>query len=171
MTKRPGHRHGWAVLTGAALLALVAAAAPASTPTAGRASAKAKRVAPAKPATVARIATPPAPPAAAPSPAPATGSFGLMAFLDPETGMLTGPIGDLVPPADQRAASANVLLTPVQRPNGAWLLDLKGTMMEHYIMQIDPLGNRRVVCVQDPRQVRVLPPLAPMTPAPAGEER
>ena len=170
MTMRPGHRHGWAVLTGAALVVLLAAAAPASTPTAARANAKAKRVTVAKPASVARSATPQAPAAAAPSPAPGVGSLGLMAFLDPETGMLTGPIGELVPPADQRAASANVLLTPVQRANGAWLLDLKGTMMENYVLQIDPLGNRRVLCVQDARRLPALLPVAP-APAPAGEER
>jgi hypothetical protein len=103
-----------------------------------------------------------------PAPAAALPSLGLMAFLDPETGLLTGPIHYLVPPADQRAASANVLLTPVQRLNGAWLLDLKGTLMDSYVLQIDPLGNRRVVCVQDPRSVM---PVAPAPIAPAGEVR
>ena len=107
-------------------------------------------------------------PAPVVQPVPAPGSLGLMAFLDPETGMLTGPIGDLVPPVDQRAASANVLLTPEPRPNGAWLLDLKGTGMEHYMIQIDPLGNRRVFCVQDARHVHGL---APLPAAPAGEVR
>lgn len=162
MTMRPGNRHGWAVLTGAALLALLAAAAPASTPSAGRAPAKSKRVAPAS------VAKPAPAPAAV---TPAAGSLGLMAFLDPETGMLTGPIADLVPPADQRAAAANVLLTPVQRANGAWLLDLKGTMMEHYVLQIDALGRRRVVCVQDAGRLPALLQPAPLPLVPAGEER
>ena len=128
-----------------------------------------------EPGTTGRSATPAAPaakPAHAPAaPATALPSLGLMAFLDPETGQLTGPINYLVPPADQRAANATVLLTPVQRSNGAWLLDLKGTGMEHYVMQIDPLGHRRIVCVQD---ARLAPqagfvPLAPL--APVGEER
>ena len=158
MTMRPGHRHGWAVLTVAVLLAF-AAAAPASTPKSSRA--KQKRGAAVAPAAVAA-------PVPAVAPAPARGSLGLMAFLDPETGMLTGPIGDLVPPADQRAASANVLLTPVRRANGAWLLDLKGTGMEHYVIQIDPFGNRRVFCVQDPRHATESGPLPA---APAGEVR
>jgi len=161
MTMRPGRRHGWAVFTGALLLAFIAGAALASTPRTPRA--KAKRVTTVAPAPAAA----PAPatslaPTAPPAPAPM--SIGLMAFLDPETGMLTGPIGDLVPPADQRAAAANVVLTPVQRANGAWLLDLKGTMMEHYMIHIDPLGNRRAFCVQDPR---LAPPPAPLPAAPA----
>ena len=105
---------------------------------------------------------------ATPTPAATLPSLGLMAFLDPETGLLTGPISYLVPPADQRAASANVLLTPVKRLNGAWLMDLKGTLMESYVVQIDPLGNRRVVCVQDPRSVM---PAVPAPIAPAGEVR
>jgi hypothetical protein len=158
MTMRPGHRLGWAVLTGAVLLAF-AAAATASTPKPSRA--KPKRGATVAPAAVVA-------PVPAVTPAPGHGSLGLMAFLDPETGMLTGPIGDLVPPADQRAASANVVLTPMQRANGAWLLDLKGTGMEHYVIQIDPLGNRRVYCVQDPRHTTEFG-LLPV--APAGEVR
>lgn len=160
MTMRPGHRHGWAVLNGALLLAFISGAALASTPKSPRAKSKrAATVAPQAPATT---------PAPVVQPAPVAGSLGLMAFLDPETGMLTGPIGDLVPPVDQRAASANVLLTPERRPNGAWLLDLKGTGMEHYMIQIDPLGNRRVFCVQDARHVHAL---APPPAAPAGEVR
>lgn len=162
MMLRSRLRHGWAAL-GAGLLVLAASAAFAGTPATG---------ASAQPAT----ATTPAagPQAAPPAKVAALPSLGLMAFLDPETGLLTGPIGYLVPPADQRAASANVLLTPVQRANGAWLLDLKGTLMESYVLQIDPLGNRRVVCVQDPRFAPpALPaPLAPLAPlAPAGEVR
>lgn len=169
MTMRPGHRHGWAVLTGAALLALLATAAPASTPTPARADAKAKRArvvktADAPPAPSARV------PVAAPAPGPGAGSLGLMAFLDPETGQLTGPIGALVPPADQQAARRNVLLTPVQRANGAWLLDLQGTLMEYYVVERDAFGNRRVRCVQDPRQLPGFAPL-PAPAAPAGEER
>jgi len=156
MTPRPRLRHGLAAL-GAGLLTLAACAAFAGTP---------------KTAASAHSASAPTPAAKPQQPAPAPAatlpSLGLMAFLDPETGMLTGPISYLVPPADQRAASANVLLTPVQRLNGAWLLDLKGTLMESYVLQIDPLGNRRVVCVQDPRSVMQAAP-API--APAGEVR
>ncbi len=167
MTIRPGIRHGWAAFTGSAMLVLFATAAPASTPNPAHGPARAARHA-TRPSAGATKPEQSAAPARPSTPAPAPGSIGLMAFLDPETGMLTGPIGDLVPPADQRAAAQNVLLIPVQRPNGAWLLDLKGTMMEHYVLQIDALGNRRVLCVQDGQR---LPALLPFLPAPVGEER
>lgn len=170
MMMRPGHRHGWAAVTGALLLALVAGAALASTPLIQKhPRAKAKRATIVAPAAVPAPA--PAPAAAPAAAAPAPGSIGLMAFLDPETGLLTGPIGDLVPPADQRAASANVLLESVRRPNGAWLMDLKGTGMEHYMIHVDALGNRRVVCVQDPRLAPLFGPQAAPPVVPAGEVR
>jgi hypothetical protein len=156
MTLRPRLRHGLAAL-GAGLAALAACAAFAGTPVAASKGAGANT----PPAAAAIPAAQPQ--KASPAPAATLPSLGLMAFLDPETGQLTGPISYLVPPADQRAASATVLLTPVQRLNGAWLLDLKGTLMESYILQIDPLGNRRVVCVQDPRLAPQMP-LAPLAP-------
>ena len=151
MSTRPRLRHGWAAI-GAVLFTLAACAAFAGTPTTGTGGPPAAAKLPAT-----------KPQVALPAPAAPLPSLGLMAFLDPETGMLTGPIGYLVPPADQRAASANVLLTPVQRVNGAWLMDLKGTLMESYVLQIDPFGNRRVVCVQDPRSVLPIMP-APLAP-------
>ena len=156
MTPRPRLRQGWAAL-GAGLLAFAACSAFAGAPPTGAS----------KPSVA---ATTPAATAPKPLPAPAATlpSLGLMAFLDPETGQLTGPISYLVPPADQRAASANVLLTPVRTRSGGWLVDLKGTGMESYVLQIDPLGNRRVICVQDPTRV---PVLLPMPARPAGEVR
>lgn len=153
MTMRPGHRHGCAVLTVAVLLAF-AAAALASTPKSSRA--KPKRGASVAPAAVAA-------PVPAVAPAPARGGLGLMAFLDPETGMLTGPIGDLVPPADQRAAS--VVLVEVPAPGGGWMIDLKGSGQEYFVLHVDAFGRRSVSCVQDPRRVG-----APLL-APAGTPR
>jgi len=165
MTMRPGHRHGRAALAGALVLAFAAAPALATTPSTPSPPAPAR----AQGGPVATATGTTAKPTPVPAPAPAPLVTGLMAFLDPDTGLLTGPISHLVPPADQQAASANVLLEPVRRANGAWLLDLKGTLMEHYVIHIDPLGNRRVLCVQDPRLPHVHGP-QPL-PAPAGEVR
>lgn len=140
-----------------AILATAATAAGASP----HAKARATRTAPAVksvPVAAAPAAVTPQP-AAVPAPAPA----GLMAFIDPATGLLTGPISSLVPPADQRAAAASVLLEPVQLPNGAWMLDLKGTGMESYVMHIDAFGQRTVTCVQDARVPAVIATPAPPT--------
>jgi hypothetical protein len=89
---------------------------------------------------------------------------GLMAFIDPETGMLTGPIGDLQVPADvARVFAAPADLTPVTLPNGAVVLDLQGTLMDNYVLTIDPLGRRTIRCVQDAR--KALAPAAPVAPS------
>ncbi len=82
---------------------------------------------------------------------------GLVAFLDPETGMLTGPVSAFTPPADQRAAAANVLLEEFPLPGGGWVLDLKGTCMESYVLTIDALGRMHASCVQDTRAVLGVP--------------
>jgi hypothetical protein len=142
---------------GAGLLMLAASTAFAGAPATGASGRPAAATTPAA-----------KPQKASPARATTLPSLSLMAFLDPETGQLTGPISYLVPPADQRAANASVLLTPVQTRSGGWLLDLKGTGMESYVLQTDPLGNRRVICVQDTKQV---PILLPMPAPPVGEVR
>ena len=81
-----------------------------------------------------------------PQPAPIV--YGLVAFLDPETGQLTGPISSLVPPADLRFSQPVLLPEPQQLPSGGWVLDLMGTCMESYVIHIDPFGRREVSCVQ-----------------------
>jgi hypothetical protein len=157
MIFRPRHRFIRVTLIGVAALTLASGPASATAPAArsGKVSLnKAAKPAPAVPAKR------PAP--ASDAPAPPAG-IGLMAFLDPDTGLLTGPISSLVPPADQRAASANVLLEPVPLPNGGWMLDLKGTGMESYVLHIDALGHRTVSCGQDSRTASA-PVTAPAVP-------
>ncbi len=88
---------------------------------------------------------------------------GLMAFLDPETGLLTGPIGDLQAPTDL-ALTAPVELTPVPGIRGGITLDLQGTLMDNYVLTIDPLGRRSISCVQDAR--KALAPAAPILATP-----
>lgn len=157
MSMRPGIRHGMACLVGAALPALIASAALASGPPAtkgGRGASAPARVPAVRPAPA------PAIPAAAPL------AIGLMAFLDPETGELTGPIGAVVPPADVRPAAPQAL--PVELPGGGWMLDLRGAGQEFYVLHVDAFGRRTVTCVQDVRRARG--PL-PVPVAPAGQER
>lgn len=153
MSMRPGLRRGVATLAGAACLAFIASVALASGPAPKR---SAPRANPPR-------QTPAAPPAVA---APAPVSIGLMAFLDPETGELTGSIGQVVPLADARPSAPQAL--PVEMPGGGWMLDLRGAGQEYYVLHVDPFGRRTVSCVQDPRHARRP---APVPVVPAGQER
>ena len=84
---------------------------------------------------------------------------GLMAFIDPETGELVGPTNGFVVPDDvARMFAAPVVLTPVTLPNGSVMLDLQGTLMDYYVLSIDPMGRRTIRCVQNPRQAQVAAP-------------
>lgn len=153
MSPRPRLHHGW-VVVGVALFALGACVAFAGTPDAGANKPAAATTPAAKSAT-------PLPSLAAP-----VHSLGLMAFLDPETGLLTGSIVPMLPLMDQR--TANVLLEQVPTPGGGWMIDLKGTGLEYYVLHVDALGNRRATCVQDLRRAAPAPP-APAQPR--AEER
>ena len=96
---------------------------------------------------------------------PAPVVAGLMAFIDPETGQLTGPINGFTVPDDvARMFAAPVELTPVTLPNGSVMLDLQGTMQDYYVLTIDPMGRRTIRCVQNPRQAQApaLPVVLPI---------
>ena len=88
-------------------------------------------------------------------------AFGLMAFLDPETGLLTGSIGDFQPPVDPTQSITP--LSEVTLANGAVMIDLQGTMQDYVILSIDALGHRSFRCATDPRLA--LKPQAPVTTA------
>lgn len=123
----------------------------------------------ASPTALAAPAPAAAPFAALPSFAqPAPIVAGLMAFIDPETGMLTGPIGSLQVPEDlSRAFAAPVELTPVTLPAGRGvMIDLQGTLQDFYTITIDPLGRRAIRCVQDAKHAHApVAPIAPVQPA------
>jgi hypothetical protein len=92
---------------------------------------------------------------------PAPVVAGLMAFLDPETGQLTGPVSGFTVPEDvARMFALPVELTPVTLPNGSVMLDLQGTLQDYYVLTIDPMGRRTIRCVQNPRQAQA--PAAPV---------
>lgn len=145
------------------------------------ASAVAKPVA-TKPAASATAALPAlaAPAAAAPAPFASLPNFtqpvvaGLMAFIDPETGMLTGPISELQVPGDlSNAFGPAPDLTPTPLAGGGFTVDLQGTLQDYYVMTIDPLGRRSIRCVQDARHAHThththahAAPVAPVAPAP-----
>ena len=96
---------------------------------------------------------------------PAPVVAGLMAFLDPETGQLTGPISGFVVPDDvARMFALPADLTPVTMPNGSVMLDLQGTLQDYYVLSIDPMGRRTIRCVQNPRQAQApsLPVVLPI---------
>lgn len=92
---------------------------------------------------------------------PAPVVAGLMAYIDPETGLIGGPIGELIVPDDvARAMAAPVDFTPVTMPDGSVMVDLQGSLQDYYVLTIDPLGRRSIRCVQDPRRANV--PVAPV---------
>lgn len=155
MTLPPDHLRRWTAFTGAAFLVLTAGAAIASAPSARRpVPARLPAPAPALASQAARAAL-----ARTTVSAPAAGG-GLVAFIDPETGLLAGPAGRLEPPADLFAPI--VVLEQVPLPGGGWMMDLKGTGLEHVVLHLDDFGGSSVSCVQHPRHA------TPRPPAPAG---
>jgi len=74
----------------------------------------------------------PVPPAAMPAlPVAPSVVAGLMAFIDPETGRLTGPIGQLQVPQDQLQSYVSLeSLVPVTLPDGSVMLDLRGALQD-----------------------------------------
>lgn len=93
-------------------------------------------------------------PSATPS-APA--QAGMRAVIDPETGTISGnvPLPELSE-ADKAALEPQATPEKILLPDGSIMIDLKGTMQEYYVMQIDPkTGKRSEACVTDPNH---LPP-------------
>lgn len=150
-------------LTGAALVACTAAFA---CPQHGTAACCAPQ---AKPA--AYVPLPSAPPAPMPFAVLPSAQMpvvvdGLRAFLDPETGLLGGPIGDLSVPQDYAQATvANPLLVPVRLPDGSEMLDLQGTLLDYMVLQIDPLGHRTMLCVPAPALIAAPAPRPTVAPS------
>ncbi len=71
---------------------------------------------------------------------------GLWAYLDPETGTLTGSVTDLVAPSDLVTPPTTLALPEVRLPDGSYMVDLQGQFMENVVMHVDPFGIRSFVC-------------------------
>ncbi len=79
---------------------------------------------------------------------------GLRAFIDPETGLLTSTTGFL-PPVDAFSPTVDVANLPqIAMPDGSYMIDTRGIMMEDIVVQLDVLGHRAFQCTQDARRVR-----------------
>ncbi len=114
-------------------------------------------------------ATPPAvTPATAPaaSPAPAVqpietpAEAGMRAYIDPETGLITSqPSG--VQPVEISSDKEPPVLVPEIRPDGSLLLDLKGTVEDFMVLQLDANGKKVMRCVEDPKAALQTPPATP----------
>jgi hypothetical protein len=95
-----------------------------------------------------------------------TFTLGLMAFLDPETGLVGGSAGDFqlaVDPA--QTLTPQPVFTQMTTANGAVMIDLQGAMQDYMILSLDALGRRSFHCSTDPRQA--LKSQAPVTTPPA----
>ncbi len=116
----------------------------------------------------AQVLAPALPFAPLPSASTPVYASGLVAFLDPETGLLTGSISDLVVPGDLAALqhAAATPLAEVQLANGSWMVDLQGSIQDYYVLNVDAFGRRTVVCTPEPLEVSVpsLPVALPTTP-------
>ncbi len=74
--------------------------------------------------------------------------LGLLAFIDPETGLVGGPIGAL--PAElTRPGVPLPVFTPVPLANGGVMIDLQGAMQDYVILTLDARGNRSFRCASD----------------------
>ena len=86
------------------------------------------------------------------------GASGMMVFVDPETGKVTGS-----PTAEQRAAMQTRMVGLFDQsddgtfdeilPNGAVLRDLQGRLMNATVVRISPDGTRHEECTERPMAV------------------
>lgn len=120
-----------------------------------------------------------APITALPAPAPATVPFsvlpvsrpqplvsGLWAFINPETGTIDGSIGLMQAPVDIVPVDPDYSNLPqIQLPNGSWMIDTRGIMLENFSMTVDPFGRRTFFCGRDAK----LPTAAPIVVSPIAE--
>ena len=88
----------------------------------------------------------------------------MRAFIDPETGLITStpPPGAIVP----EEARPEPVLEQVTLPDGSVMMDLKGTLQDYMVLQLDANGKKVVRCVEDPKAA-----LQQTPPAPQREDR
>lgn len=128
----------------------------------------------AAPATRARIATTTrkSVPATARKAAPITTTqksapteAGMRAYLDPETGVISGlPAAGIAP--DGMPGDVDVVLVETPLPRRGYYIDLQGTLQDYSILHIDAKGVRHTGCTKDPRTALkcVHAPVSPVLP-------
>lgn len=99
-----------------------------------------------------------------PSPMPLVS--GLLAFIDPETGLLGGPIFPLVAPSDLASSAAAIDPVEVRLPDGSYMMDLQGGGMDYLVLHIDALGKKTLRCVHGLEHAHQTLTVAPIVPVP-----
>ncbi len=107
--------------------------------------------------------------------APPVAAAGLVAFIDPATGGLTG-----TPTEEQRAAMRTALaalandsgegLVEVRLPDGSVVMDLQGRFQEAVVVQVAPDGTQHRQCIGSLPDAAATPSPAPAPPAAAVAE-
>ncbi len=99
-----------------------------------------------------------------PSPMPLVS--GLLAFIDPETGLLGGPIFSLVAPFDLAPIAPAADPVEVRLPDGSFMIDLQGGGMDFLMLHIDALGKKTMRCVHGFENAHHTLAVTPVVPAP-----
>jgi len=86
---------------------------------------------------------------ASPKAAPATA--GMRAYLDPETGLVSGMPETMAIGPDGIPGDVEVVLVETPLPGRGFTIDLQGTLQDYSVMHIDALGGRHFGCSKDPR--------------------
>ena len=119
-------------------------------------------------------ARPVAPPAPAPT-APPAGAAGMVIAINPETGALVAPTADQVRALTTAEATGLLRtsegLSEVRLADGSVKLDLQGRFMEYSLVQLDPTGCPRFLCVNDESVLRALLARHASASTPACEEK
>ncbi len=90
----------------------------------------------------------------------------MRAFIEPETGKLGMPAELPAPVVATEAAQPSEQPVLIHMPDGSDMLDLRGTIQDYTVIQVDPSGRTVLRCVTDPQAAVQAPP-----PAPKREER
>jgi hypothetical protein len=86
---------------------------------------------------------------------------GLRAYIEPETGKLGMPAVIPAPSPEEEAAKTAEEPVLIHMPDGSDMLDLRGTMQDYIVIQLDANGGKAVRCVEDPKAAVHAPPPAP----------
>ena len=89
---------------------------------------------------------------------------GMRAYLDPETGIISGLPESGAIGLDGIPSDVAVVLVETPLPGRGYTIDLQGTLQDYSVLHIDANGKRHMDCTKDPRTALKRVP-APVTPA------